>query len=89
MKGNWQGPSKIVAVLLPIVTYKYNLNPCNVHFNFKEIGIQNKGKAMVKIKAPNGFGSNNIFNYFFKLAVPSIDRSLAFIFKISLKLAVS
>ena len=50
MKGNWQGPSKIVAVLLPIVTYKYNLNPCNVHFNFKKSVYKTRVRQWLKLK---------------------------------------
>ena len=77
--------SKIVAVPNPMVTGKCNLNPHNKQFNFKAIGVQDIREAMVKIKATKSFGSDKISSYFLKLAVPLIEKSLAFKFNTSLE----
>ena len=74
--------SKIEAVSNPIVTGKYNLNPQNKHFNFKVIVVQDIREAMVKFKTSKSYGSDKISSYFLKLAIPFIERSLAFIFLI-------
>ena len=49
--------SKIEAVLSPLVTGKYNLNPQKA---FQFYGFQDSGEAMVNIKTSKSFGSNEI-----------------------------
>ena len=79
--------SEIEAVPNPMVTRKYNLNPHNKYFNFKEIGVQDIKEAMVKIKTSNRSGSDKISSYFLKLAMHFIESSLAFIFNTSLEIS--
>ena len=74
--------SKIGAVPNPTVTEEYNHNK---HFNFKAIGLQEIRESMVKIKTSKSFESDKVSSYFLKLAIPFIDRLLAFSFNTSLK----
>ena len=60
-------------------TGKYNLDPHNKYFHFKTIGVHDIREVTVKIK------TSNRFNLFLKLAIPFIERSLAFSFNTSLK----
>ena len=56
---------KIEAVPSPLATWKHNLNPHNMQFIFKAIGVQDIREAMLAFKTSKSFGSDTISSYFY------------------------
>ena len=76
---------KIEYALNPLLSGDYNVNPEEKCFSFKTIDVRNIRDAIGKINTSKGFGTDNISIYFFKLAMPYIENSLAYIFSTSLE----
>ena len=57
----------------------------NVNFQFKTIVVKEVRDAIVKTKTNKGFGNDDIFSYFLKLALLFIEKSLADLFNTSIE----
>ena len=69
----------------PLLSGEYEVNKSKVVFIFNTIELIGIRDAFVKIKTAKSFGIDNISSYFMKLALPSIDNSLAVLFNTSIE----
>ena len=76
---------KIDPVPNPLLTGEYEVNANKAKFDFKTIEVKEIRAAFAKIKTAKSFGIDNICSYFLKLALPFIERSLAFLFNTSIE----
>ena len=61
------------------------MNKTKAKFHFRTIEVQEIRDAFAKVKTAKSFGIDNISSYFLKLALPSIENSLAFMFNTSIE----
>ena len=65
------------------------MNKTKAKFNFRTIEVQEIRDAFAKVKTAKSFGTDNISSYFLKLALPFIEKSLAFMFNTSIETSMS
>ena len=68
----------------PLLSGDYQLNPGNLMFELKPIGLQDIREAIGKIKTSMGSGVDGISTFFLKFALSAIENSLALIFNLSI-----
>ena len=64
----------------PLLSGEYEVNEDKAKFHFKTIELKDIRDAFAKVEITKSFGIDNISSYFMKLAFPSIENSLAFLF---------
>ena len=76
---------KIHPAANPLLSGEYEVNKDKTKFHFKAIELKEIRDAFAKVKTIKSFGIDNISSYFMKLALPSIENSLAFLFNTSIE----
>ena len=76
---------KISATPNPLLSGNFKINKTNAKFHFRTIQVQEIRDAFAKVKSAKSFGVDNISSFFLKLALPSIENSLALLFNTSIE----
>ena len=69
----------------PLLSGEYEVNKDKAKFHFTAIELKDIRDAFAKVKTAKSFGTDNISSYFMKLALPYIEKSLAFLFNTSIE----
>ena len=76
---------KISATPNPLLSGNFKINKTNAKFHFRTIQVQEVRDAFTTVKTAKSFGVDNISSFFLKLALPSIENSLALLFNTSVE----
>ena len=76
---------KIQPASNPLLSGEYEVNKDKAKFHFMAIELKDIRDAFSKVRTAKSFGTDNIFSYFMKLALPYVENSLAFLFNTSIE----
>ena len=76
---------KISATPNALLSGNFKVNKTNAKFHFRTIQVQEIRDAFAKVKTAKSFGVDDISSFFLKLALLSIENSLALLFNTSIE----
>ena len=74
-----------LCLLDTLLSGEYCVNKDKNRFSLKTIELKDIRDAFAKVKTPKSFGIDNSSSYFFKLALPFIENSFAFLINTSIE----
>ena len=80
--------AKISATPNALLSGNFKVNKTNAKFHFRTSQLQEIRDAFAKVKTAKSFGVDNILSFFLKLALPSIENSLALLFNTYIETSV-
>ena len=78
----------ILDTEISLLLGEHTINPSNATFIFAPVVSEQVALAMRKIKTSHGFGLNEIFSFFLKIAIPVLAEPLSQLFNLSLSAGV-